>query len=384
MPVSLTAYFIVGGFKYTSKDETVTPPTATFSGPTACFGDAVPLTITGAPATVTVTLRDSVTNIAGDGYYEILYVKDLLTSFGIGTHTPGMVVVKLAGTSIATSNVIHRGFGATVIGGKIFSMRELRVFGGIGAPNLQVASVTAPAIAAGAVTAPAIAAGATSLAAGSDVLIASPADGDLLSYNSGASKWENVPALGSTGGSGGLADLTIAGHAANSDGDISLTGAIKFVADQSFVPSGGQILIVKAILRISRSGAGSGGGFIFRYTSGGHTYKFGFDALSTSPRLFYQVDAGAITGGPSLPAQAGTVRHFMLFAVQMISTGMYLVYRSGISSASMVDMEVNQAAGVPPTPLGQTWNIDFYVDDNSTSTIEYFKPVAGLRNASLL
>ena len=82
-----------------------------------------------------------------------------------------------------------------------------------------------------------------SLATDTDVTLTSPADGDLLTYDAGSSKWENKPA---SGGGGGGASATLFDHYADV-GSVSTTETNLFsdtlVANQ-FASNGSEVLAV--------------------------------------------------------------------------------------------------------------------------------------------
>lgn len=90
-----------------------------------------------------VPLVDSVTGATGDGYYEVVFAYDPLTTYGIGSHTPALVCIKGRTPYDVT---VMRGWGFTVVGNAIVGGRDMRVFGGVNNNNVPATSYPAPTL----------------------------------------------------------------------------------------------------------------------------------------------------------------------------------------------------------------------------------------------
>ena len=138
--VNALRYFIGSGLDWI---RTVASPLAVvITPPQGNFNSNVPIQLAAGPdaGNYDVLLQDSVTGVAGDGYFEVSFVKDTQLYFGIGVTdqfypttptfgtagTPGIVCTKGV---YPTDPGILKGWGFTVIGGVIAGAIDLRIIG---------------------------------------------------------------------------------------------------------------------------------------------------------------------------------------------------------------------------------------------------------------
>lgn len=154
-------------------------PTVNFNGVTAFFA-GTQVTLSGP---ISIQLIDGVTAQGGDGNFEVVLALNELVTFGSGTNGPALHCI--AGSMPYDPNV-HRLAQFTVIGNselpanpRLCGTRDLRIMGGVGTDNVIPGSLD--------------------LNLNGDVLITSPTNGQVLTYNSTDHKWENEnPSVGAT------------------------------------------------------------------------------------------------------------------------------------------------------------------------------------------
>jgi hypothetical protein len=140
-------YFVISGFDWVSTGSSgghpvvnITPASGLFQvagvekiGSLAAGG--------GSGGVYPLTLIDSVSSATGDGSYMVVFAYDPLTTFGIFTHSPAFVVLKLQNGHFPPYDPsVLLGWKFSVVGGLIHGSSDLRVEGGINMTNLGMLS----------------------------------------------------------------------------------------------------------------------------------------------------------------------------------------------------------------------------------------------------
>ena len=164
----LISYFVATGLNWLGSGVNAGQPTVNISPPVGLFGNASPVSLPKGPnadGSYTLTLTDSVTASTGDGRYEVLFANDPLTDFAVLTHSPALLVIK--GAPSPYNVRVLRGWEFMVINGALVGSKDLRVYGGISANNINFGNHPAPSIP----TVPTLGTGFTSNSVHAQVLI---------------------------------------------------------------------------------------------------------------------------------------------------------------------------------------------------------------------
>jgi hypothetical protein len=289
----------------------------------------VPSTVTSSSVSDATTASKGIVQLAGD--LNGVASAPTVTS----THLSSALPVNQGGTGSTAQNFVDLSTSQTIAGAKTFST-------GVSAATLQVTGGSPGtgkvliSDGSGNATWQTMAGGSGSLASDSDVTITSPTDGQVLTYDGTAGKWENKPtssATDATTGNPGLVQL--AGDLGGS-GTSATAPKVNFANDTLHLPLAGGTMTGKLTASSFQ--------------------------LTTSPSNGDVLTSDA-SGNAAWQAPAGSNTH----SVQTISSGPYAIQTS--DEIILVDAGSGNVVLTLPTAAGNSNAYDVKKIDSSTHTV---------------